>query len=464
MGLWSDGFYNLNKGIEDINETIYKEHKAHNQWGQEHPVADLVINTLLTANPITSPYNVANTMYDIFYATPRMQKDATETWERNIEQFTEMHTKDATRRKEFEAYIRDAEAMGYIDGSTSKDALAAFTKLKNSGYDYSKLSSNEIDSVRKLYGELWNNGEPKFTSYWNDKYSNMTDEEKLNFLGGMGGMGLTSIPAPAYIDGSLDIYQKQVEPLKLYSNKEFADLMGIDYNYDNIRRDIEKAANAEVKYQNWQSDLLKNVAERDNSQTLASYLDSIRNIKSQAIQQGVSNGARASAELLANLNNIQTKGANELETAGSRFDTMNDALLNRAKVDVNALDYYDKLGQMLGGNVTQLYNNDVDRYGMDLLSNAVYDSSDRNWIANRLSANAQMEGYNSYANAQNAAAQGQAQGAYNYFRDITLPAILQQGGDFRQALSNYIDLAYTQGSGYADTMAKWGAMSKYGNK
>ena len=41
--------------------------------------------------------------------------------------------------KEFEAYLRDAMSLGYIDGNTNKNALAAYTKLRNNNYDVSKL-------------------------------------------------------------------------------------------------------------------------------------------------------------------------------------------------------------------------------------------------------------------------------------------------------------------------------------
>ena len=154
----------------------------------------------------------------------------------------------------------------------------------------------------------------------------MSDDEKLKFIDGASTMGVT-VPAPAYLDTSFERYQREVEPLKLYSNQELADLYNLDYNFENIKKDYDAVAQANVDYTNWLSDLNKNVGERDNVTNRTSYLDAIRNNKNQAVINGMTTGARAAGELLANREAIQNKVNANAKSATNRFQTENEALL-----------------------------------------------------------------------------------------------------------------------------------------
>lgn len=355
-------------------------------------------------------------------------------------------------QKELEAYLRDSMNMGYIDGNTYKNALSAYTKLRNNNYDMSKIDQKERKAVTKLYNDLYRN-DGNFKSLWDKKWGGMSDDDKLAWLSGAGSAGAT-IPGPAYLDTSFDRYQKEVAPLKFYTNQELADLYNIDYNFDNIKKDYENAAEANVKYTTWLSDLLANNAERDNAYNQTSYLDSIRNVKSQAVQKGMSNGARAAAEVLAHNEAVQNKVNANSEIATQRFEAMNDALKDRAQTEINANAMYDKLAQFLSTGGVNLYANDVNRRGQDLLTNANILSADENLRSNRMAQNNLMSSIYNNVSAQNAAAQGAMDAAADYFKTISMPA---NGNDFRKALSDYIGLAYTQKTGYSDPMAKWGS-------
>lgn len=355
-------------------------------------------------------------------------------------------------QKELEAYLRDSMNMGYIDGNTYKNALSAYTKLRNNNYDMSKIDQKERKAVTKLYNDLYRN-DGNFKSLWDKKWGGMSDDDKLAWLSGAGSAGAT-IPGPAYLDTSFDRYQKEVAPLKFYTNQELADLYNIDYNFDNIKKDYENAAEANVKYTTWLSDLLANNAERDNAYNQTSYLDSIRNVKSQAVQKGMSNGARAAAEVLAHNEAVQNKVNANSEIATQRFEAMNDALKDRAQTEINANAMYDKLAQFLSTGGVNLYANDVNRRGQDLLTNANILSADENLRSNRMAQNNLMSSIYNNVSAQNAAAQGAMDAAADYFKTISMPA---NGNDFRKALSDYIGLAYTQKTGYSDPMSKWGS-------
>ena len=353
--------------------------------------------------------------------------------------------------KEFEAYLRDAMSLGYIDGNTNKNALAAYTKLRNNNYDVSKLGWEERKAVTNLYNQLYNN-DSGFKSLWDKQYSQMSDDEKLKFIDGASTMGVT-VPAPAYLDTSFERYQREVEPLKLYSNQELADLYNLDYNFENIKKDYDAVAQANVDYTNWLSDLNKNVGERDNVTNRTSYLDAIRNVKSEAVLNGMSNGARAAAEVLANNEAIQNKVNNNTDVATQRFELQNDALLQRARSAIDATTVYNNLAKTLASTGSTLYSNDVNRLGQDLLSNANFLAADENLGSNRQAQNNLMASIYNGVSAQN---QNYTSGVNNVdwlFKNVYMPAA---DNNIRVALSDYIGSQYKQQTGYSDPMSKWG--------
>lgn len=358
--------------------------------------------------------------------------------------------------REFTAYMRDAVSLGYIDKETSNKALNVYNKLRSNNWDLDKLDKWECLDLINMYNSLYNNY-PEFKSYWDSTYSNLTDDEKLAFLSGTGGGGGATVPAPAYLDTSFDRYQREVAPLKLYSNKELADLYDLDYDFDSILKDYEAGAQANVEYQQYLSDMLANTGERDNVTNETSYLDSIRNVKSQAINKGISNGARAAAEVLATKAAIENKAAANQNVATQRFELMDDALLNRADAAINATKVYNDLAKNLWSTGATLYANDVNRRGQDLLTNANILSADENLRSNRQAQNNLMAAiYNNVA-AQNRQYADAINEPLNYFKNISMPA---NDYDFNAALDDYIRLAYTQNTGYKDNTVKWGMTYK----
>ena len=395
------------------------------------------------------------------YVKPKMYRQETFDWEKELAKKVGIDPRSATFWDEFNTYVEDAQKLGYIDGQKAKDGLAAYTKYRNNSYNLDALSDQEHQQLRDFYDLLWNDGNPKFASFYNRFAEGLKPEDLDNFLNGLGAeLNNLNIPAPTFLK-DFENYQKEVAPLKWYTNKEIADMLNIDYDFNNIKNELDTAAQAGVDYANWKSDLLANTAERDNNQMLTSYLDAIRNTKSQAIQKGVTNGARAAAEYLATMDTINNKGQTELQVAKDREAAVNDALLERAQTEINALNTYDKLAQMLANGGTTFYANDVERRGADTLANSNFFSADENTRANFLSANARMAAANAYANAANQQNIAQAGEAYNYLKDISLPA-----NDYNiwQALKDYQQLAYQQETRYQSYTDKWGAMSQYGNK
>lgn len=361
------------------------------------------------------------------------------------------HSK-TTNTKEFEDYLRDASYLGYLNGDTHKDAMKAYSKLKSYDYDVGELNNKERESLINMYDQLYK-GDDNFRNEINKYYANLTDADKMAFLDNVISSS-ASVPAPAYLDTSFDNYQREVAPLKLWTNKELADYMNIDFDFDNILKDYEKAAQAKVDYSTWLSDLAANNSEREDAYNQTSYLDAIRNVKSDAIIKGMSNGARAAAEVVANKEAIKNKVSEQQKAATQRFETMNDSLLERAQAAINTRDTYQSLAKDLGTNVDTLYNNDVARRGQDLLTNANLYAADETLRSNRMAQNNLMAAMYNAASAQSKATANSKEDPLWYFKNISMPA---NDYDFGKAINDYIDLGYTQATGYQDVFNKWGA-------
>ncbi len=361
------------------------------------------------------------------------------------------HSK-TTNTKEFEDYLRDASYLGYLNKDTHKNAMKAYSKLKSYDYDAGKLNNKERESLINMYDQLYK-GDDNFRNEINKYYANLTDADKMAFLDNVISSS-ASVPAPAYLDTSFDNYQRDVAPLKLWTNKELADYMNIDFDFDNILKDYEKAAQAKVDYSTWLSDLTANNSEREDAYNQTSYLDAIRNVKSDAIIKGMSNGARAAAEVVANKEAIKNKVSEQQKAATQRFETMNDSLLERAQAAINTRDTYQSLAKDLGTNVDALYNNDVARRGQDLLTNANLYAADETLRSNRMAQNNLMAAMYNAASTQSKAAANSKEDPLWYFKNISMPA---NDYDFGKAINDYIDLGYTQATGYQDVFNKWGA-------
>ena len=361
------------------------------------------------------------------------------------------HSK-TTNTKEFEDYLRDASYLGYLNGDTHKNAMKAYSKLKSYDYDVGELNNKERESLINMYDQLYK-GDDNFRNEINKYYANLTDADKMAFLDNVISSS-ASVPAPAYLDTSFDNYQREVAPLKLWTNKELADYMNIDFDFDNILKDYEKAAQAKVDYSTWLSDLAANNSEREDAYNQTSYLDAIRNVKSDAIIKGMSNGARAAAEVVANKEAIKNKVDEQQKAATQRFETMNDSLLERAQAAINTRDTYQSLAKDLGTNVDTLYNNDVARRGQDLLTNANLYAADETLRSNRMAQNNLMAAMYNAASTQSKATANSKEDPLWYFKNISMPA---NDYDFGKAINDYIDLGYTQATGYQDVFNKWGA-------
>lgn len=347
----------------------------------------------------------------------------------------------------FEDYINDAAALGFIDPFIYSDAIKSYNKIRNG----ESLGYSDKKALTDLYNTLYANDQT-FRENWNNTYSNFTNEEKLKWLDSAMSSGMTTtVPSPAYLDTSFDTYQKEVAPVKLYSNKELAELYDIDFNIDNILADYKAAGEAKVKYADYVSDVAKNMGERDYNKTQVDYLTAIRNTKSEAINKGMTAGAKAASEIAATREAIQNKALSEMQLAQTRTESTAAALLENARANLNATSMYTNLAKGLGSVGMTLYDNDIQRYNADTLANANFFSSDANLRAARQAANMQMAGQYNLAKAQYNNSFGGQNDLKWLFENIYLPA---NNGDVDRAVREIIDSTWMQDTGYASPITK----------
>ena len=360
---------------------------------------------------------------------------------------TEQKLTDALSSQQLETYLQDAYALGYINRTSYGQALSSYNKIKNG----QELSRKEYKSLTKLYNDLYAN-DSTFRENWNRTYSGLSNEEKLKWLDGASSSGVT-IPSPAYLDTSFETYQREVEPVKLYSNKELAELYDLDFNFDNILADYKKAGDAKVNYAKYVSDVAKNMGERNNTQSVTDYLTAIRNTKSEAINKGVTTGARAAAEMVATKEALQNKALQEYQTAQTRTQATAGALLERAQAPLMATQVYNDLAKNLGNTSSTLYANDSARYGADLLANANFYAADEALRAERMAANQIMGAVANNAKAQYNANFGGLNDVDWLFKNVYLPA---NNNNADAAVQELLNSTYSQNTGYDTRMSKWG--------
>lgn len=360
---------------------------------------------------------------------------------------TEQQLKSALKSQQLQTYLQDAYALGHIDRNTYGQALSTYNKLQN-GQD---VSRKDYKSLTALYNELYAN-DSTFRENWNNTYRNLSNEEKLEWLDGASSSGGT-IPSPAYLDTSFDTYQREVAPVKLYSNKELAELYDLDFNFENILADYKAAGEAKVKYADYVSDVAKNMGERANAQKTTDYLTAIRNTKGEAINKGMTTGARAAAEVIATKEAIQNKALEELATNQTRTEATAAALLENAQAPLSATQVYNNLAKTLGGTSSTLYANDSARYGADLLANANFYAADETLRAERMAANQIMGAVANNARAQYNASYGGLNDVDWLFKNVYMPA---NNNNVDKAVQELLNSTYTQNTGYDTRMSKWG--------
>lgn len=225
-------------------------------------------------------------------------------------------------------------------------------------------------------------------------------------------------PAPNYLDtnpANVVADLKDVEPVKMWSNAELAAYHGMNYDPNSYYDLVKNKTSAALANAEYQSDQMNEAAMIGDSKVTASYLDSIRNNRAEAIASGATEGARAAADLLAMNQKNDAYTQNQGQLAQNRFNAVDQYIRQDAEARLTARNQYESLAKNLFQDSALLYANDTSRFGQDWLSNAERYTADTNLLGNRIKANYDMSG--AYAQAQasvNAARSAATQEADEY--------------------------------------------------
>jgi len=162
---------------------------------------------------------------------------------------------------------------------------------------------------------------------------------------------------------------------RIYTAKELAEMYGINYDYDYILGLLNNASDA--KYNESQNEVKKmqlNNA-RQGAGTFATYLNALRQSKSNAVATGINKGTQAAQELSATLGSQQLLSANQTKLNQEVLKLIDLASTQRANNQVLALDNYNKLGQYLGTLSTNLNANDIQKYVAEMSAAAAASAS-----------------------------------------------------------------------------------------
>lgn len=207
--------------------------------------------------------------------------------------------------------------------------------------------------------------------------------------------------------GAPDSYP--VGPVPLWTGQELADLNNTNYDPNHYYDIIKQGTEANVLRDRFGVNQRDIASRTQDSRLNASYLDNIRNIKSEAIAAGATRGARAANEMLATNEAISNYADKQNEVRQTNYDAMLNSLLADASARVTAREYFDNLANTRYNEGIQFYANDTDAQGQELLTDAELYSADMQDRAQAVYANALMDqAYN-----QNRATADVAQGAIN---------------------------------------------------
>lgn len=298
-----------------------------------------------------------------------------------------------------EQILNLAYMNGYIDADKYDKAIGIVNDLKDSekgpyksdqGFWYNLVSTFWKKDTHTKYAELYNTMTelvPKFKEASNVAMSELPDHVFQKIAPGLSGSG---VEAPSYLNTNFKIRQREVDPVKLWTGQELADLHDINYDVNYYYDLIKQGTEANLNYGKYTNAQALNTARRNDANRVVAYLDSLRNVRSEALAEGATAGYQAANEVLGNVSASTTRANTVAETLNNNLANIDNYILKNAQAKLSAVDYFNQLAQSLSKDSATLYQNDTNRYGADWNSNAVLYAADQKLRAERALANATM--------------------------------------------------------------------------
>ena len=280
-----------------------------------------------------------------------------------------------------EQYTKYVKLLEDID-KTHSDGTSLFENLK-----YMFKSKKDLETAAELY-DIMASKIPAIKDATKYTLELLPEDVRNSFL--KSSSPIAQVAAPMYEDVNFKGEQLEVDPVKLWTGQELADLHTLNFDPNSYYDLVKQGTSAGVDYSKYTSDQLAHAAGVDDTKNVTSYLDAIRNTKAESLAAGATLGARAANEILANTESINNYANNQSTVAQNRFNAVNDALLTDAQARLTAKSYYENLAKSLSNDSALLYANDTDRFGQEMLSNAEMYKADQELRGQRAYSNASM--------------------------------------------------------------------------
>lgn len=338
--------------------------------------------------------------------------------------------------------IEDLWLNGSIDDATYKNALSKYARLEdNQSHDgffdtvgdfFSSAfkSKDTYNDVVDLYKTITAHA-PDLSWSKGKTYDEIVDIVNGSLHSNL--PKLDNIPSPQTLDVMFPTSQITVTDPKYWSASEMAELHNINFDPNHYYDLIKQGTSANVKYGQFTNRQLDALANSQDTKSVTSYLDSIRNAKAEAIANGATMGAKAAAELLANTEAINAQAGTQAQLATSKAQNMDALLQADAQANLSARQYFDQLAQALANDAVLNYTEAVDAYGQEVLTNADLYSADQELRGERLLANAEMEANYLQGQSQINAQRAQLNADANEYTWLFETALKANGGDVYKA-------------------------------
>ena len=341
---------------------------------------------------------------------------------------------------------RDLYRQGKITEKEYEDIVKLVDEYDNSGSWWKRAlmrTDNKDREILTKYYNLLSDEIPGLRETVYNTFTDLTEDERRALFGTP---TLEQLAEPQYMDVNFEGYQREVEPVKLWTGQELADLHNLNFDPTHYYDLIKAGTEADLAAARYTSEQLNNASMVDDTENVASYLDTIRNAKAEALSTGTTLGQRAANELLANQETLGAYTQNQAAVADARFQAVDEALLADASAKVTARGYFNQLAKSLAEDSMVLYDNDSTRFAQDMLSNAEFYRADQQLRGSRLLANANMYADWLQGNAQIAAYQKQLDNVGNEYMWLYENALRATGDPVRAKadVDDYITYRYTK--------------------
>lgn len=355
----------------------------------------------------------------------------------------DLSTKDIISRLKTDGKITESEYKRALNIVDDLEEDLTGTELKNALRNaFSSHATNKQDLAlyKKLASEI-----PSIANY--KGLENLPEKLRQVLYSSVPRVG--GIGAPTYLDteftGEGD--DMQVDPVKLWTGQELADLHDINYDVNHYYDLLKQGTEANVNLGDYTNRQALNASMINDTSNLNSYLDTLRNTKAESIAQGATAGARAASELLGTSEAINNYSNNQAQVANDRYEAIDPYLQENSNAALNARNYFtNTLAKSLSQDSALLYSNDTSRFGQEQLTRSELRKADAELAGARAAANAQMYGdyvaTNAYTNAVQNSLNNTADTFYTVYRnmfDKNNGSIPKTNSEFE----NYLSRQYT---------------------